>query len=109
MSKMTFKQFLTEVDVGDLQLAQQAREKEQAAASQQQAQGAFKSQVTADSPSQGDVIKAQAGNFIVTAMDMNGIHLKQLGGKRTAVLPHGTKFKATGQNTQGGKPIFTLI
>jgi len=109
MSKQTFKQFLAEVDVGDLQLARQARAKEQAGAAEQQARGAFKQKVTTDSPSQGDVIKAQAGNFMVASMDMKGIHIKQLGGQRTAVLQHGTNFKATGQNTQSGNPICELI
>lgn len=109
MPKMTFKQFLTEVDVGDLQLARQHREKEAAQAEEQRAAGAFKEKMGTDSPNQGDIIQTQSGKFMVAGMNMKGIHLKELGGERTAILPHGSKFKATDKNTQAGRSIFNLV
>ena len=97
-----------EVDVGDLQLAQQKREQELAASHREQGKDVFKQKMTGTSPVRGDVIQSKAGKFQVTNVDRNGIQVKQLGGAKTAVLPHETKFRQSGQSTGAGKPIFIM-
>lgn len=108
MNKLTFKQFLMEVDVGDLQLAQQKREQMAAQAQREQGKDVFKKEMAGMTPVRGDVIQARAGKFQVTNVDRNGIQVKQLGGAKTAVLPHGTKFRQSGESTAAGKPIFIM-
>jgi len=107
MSKLSFKQFLIEVDVGDLQLTKQAREQDMANAADAQARGGFKEKMTAASPSQGDVIQTKTGMFIVAKMSPDGILVQQAGGQKTAMLPHGTKFKPAGK-APSGKPMFVI-
>jgi len=108
MDKLTFKQFLTEIDVGDLQLAQQKRDQQAEIAHREQGKDIFKQKMAGTSPVRGDVIQSKSGKFQVTNVDRNGIQIKQLGGKETAVLPHGTKFRQSGQSTVAGKPIFVM-
>jgi len=96
-----------EVDVGDLQLAQQARQQDAAAAAAAQARGGFKEKMAGASPSKGDVIQARTGMFIVTNLSPEGIFVQQAGGQKTATIPHGTKFKSVGK-APSGKPMFVI-
>lgn len=108
MNKITFKEYLIEVDVGDLQLAKQAAEKQAIDAEQARGRDQFKKEMGGSSPSQGDVIQTTGGYFIVTKMSTQGIHVQQAGGNKTATIPHGTKFKSIGK-APSGKPAFQII
>lgn len=107
MRKMTFRDFLMEVDVGDLQLAKQATDKQSADAENIRSRDQFKNEMAA-SPSQGDVIQTRNGMFIVSKMSPQGIHVQQAGGNKTATIPQGTKFKSVGK-APGGKPMFQIV
>ncbi len=108
MDKITFIQYLTELDVGNLQLARQKRDQDVAAAGDARARDQFSQQMSSTSPSKGDVIQANGNRFMVTDMSPDGISVKQLGGDKTAMIQHGTKFKLAGKRP-GGKPVFEII
>jgi len=109
MDKMTFKQYLIELDVGDLELARQKRDQQVAAAGDQRARDQFGQQMTSNNPSEGDIIQSNGKRYVVTDMLRDGIHVRQLGGERTPdVIQHGTKFKPVGK-MPSGKPVFEII
>jgi len=105
---MTFKDFLMELDIGDLQLQQQANQQQQQAASDQEARSGFSKKMESDSPAKGDVIESKQGRFLVLGGSMEGIQVKELGGEKSGTIPHGTKFKNMGQ-AQSGKTVFSII
>ena len=107
MKKITFKEFLIEVDTGDLELAKQHQQKQ--AAQQEWKSNPFKDKMQqAASPEQGDIIQANGKNYMILKMSREGYHVKQAGGDHTAVIPHGAKFKAAGQGI-GNKNTFLLV
>jgi len=107
MPKLTFRDFLIEIDRGDFQLQHQHQEKVAGTVSDAKASGTFKQKISSESPSKGDVIKAETGTFIVTDMSIDGIQIKQAGGTKTATLSHETKFKQAG-TAPSGKPIYII-
>lgn len=108
MSKLTFKEFLMEVDVGDLQLAKQAQQREIEQKEKIAGQQQFKKKMSSSSPSPGDVIQARNGKYFVVKNSLKGIHVKQVSGDKRGIIPHGTKFKQSG-TTPGGKPIYVIV
>ncbi len=110
MTKMTFMQFLTEVDVGDLQLAQQQRQKQTVDAERSAGKDVFKKEMTGTTPVKDDVIQTSKGFYRVIDLGTKGITVQQprsVGGK-TQVIQHGTNFKNTGKKTGGGQAIFVV-
>lgn len=103
MKKITFKEYLIEFDIGDRQLAQTHAMQQDQAASENQ----FKHEMTQNSPAKGDLIKSKRGMYMVMGMSKQGIHVKQAGGNKTGILPHGTNFARAGKNDIG-KTIFTV-
>ena len=105
MSKMTFKEFLMEAD---LQIQQKQAMGGEEFAARGEGKAGFQQQQRAQSPSQGDVIEHNKKYFIITKMSVDGIHVKQAGGKQEILVPHGTKFKNIGA-TEGGKAKFAIV
>lgn len=106
MAKLTFKEFLIEVDVGDLQLAKQHQQKQ--TSQQEWRSNAFKDKMQQAAPEQGDIIQANGNNYMILKTSREGYHVKQAGGTQTAVIPHGTKFKAAGKGI-GNKNTFLMV
>lgn len=107
LSYKSFREFLLEIDVGDLELAKQHADQEAADAEAGRSQGQFKQEMAA-TPSKGDVIQSAKGYYIVIKMSPQGIHVQQAGGNSTATIPHGTKFKSVGK-APSGKPAFQIV
>ncbi len=106
MNKPTFKQFLMEIDVGDLQLAKQHSDAANMSSQEAEGKDQFQKQMNT-SPSTNDFIQLKDGFYTVTEMSRKGIHLQQVKGDKSGILPHGTKFKITGK-TKAGNPIFSV-
>ncbi len=100
--KLTFKEFLMEVDAVDLELARDLNDRNVAAAQDKSSRNDFSNQMKNSSPSKGNIIVDKNGqNYRVLGSDMKGIHVVQSGGKSTNVFPHGTKYKLVGKNEVG--------
>ena len=105
MSKITFKEFLTEVDVGQLGQAK-ARAAEQSWA-QQAAQPAqqpnqFTQATQSTFPNQGDIIRTKTGDHIFNGADRQNVYIAPEQGGKPQAFPQGSlAFKAIGQ--EGGK------
>lgn len=107
--KQSFKEYLMEFDRSDIALQQQHGAMAAPAQRQQPQQRSDFSNKMAATPQKGDVIENQAGRFVVLGGSMEGIQVKQLGGKgNTITVPHGTKFKAMGQGASG-KNVFQIV
>lgn len=102
MEKITFRDFLLEVDIGDLQYAKQAELQRQDQAGNNASRNDFGNEMKGSSPSKNNVIVDKYGQkYRVTGNDMNGINVIQLGGTSTNVFKHGTKFKPLGKSKHG--------
>jgi len=102
-------QFLTEVDVGDLQLAQQQRQKEEIDSENARSQDLFKKEQRSAFPSKGDVIVTKQGNYIFAGADRENVYIQKAGQKPQSFPQGAFGFKATGQQSKAGKPIYNII
>lgn len=106
--RQTLKEYLTEVDIGDHQLAQQAQRDRTARRDDNQARRGYNDGMESNNPNRGDIVIIKANKYIVQGGSMKGIKVKHIGGAKTGTIPHGTKFEKVGTGNNGNN-IFKAI
>jgi len=120
ITDLTFKDYLNEVDVSDLELVRQHQDERQNKLDYNKQANDFRGKMDADrvkqagtassdnEPVKGDLVVAQGRKFIVNGRNNVGFSITELGGnKKSMMLKHGYNYKQLEQ-TPLGKRVFQV-
>ncbi len=114
----TFKQYLTELDAADLQIAYDHALDKQKKVEYSQDADEFKQNMDAsrnkpqnpESPQKGDILLAKGKKYVVGESNAKGFYVRELGANKNAspiMVKHGYKF-AQVETTELGKRVFKV-
>jgi hypothetical protein len=112
MSRITFKEFLAEVEWQDLQahrdLVKTAQTQQAAAAERRAGKDQFRKSAAATFPNKGDIIRTKAGDHVFAGSDKQNVYIQTKAGQKPQSFPHGAfGFKAIGE--ENGKTVYQVI
>jgi len=118
--ELTFKTYLEEVDVSDLQLVRQHQDERQKALDYNKDANEYKNQMQSDrvkqagtsssdeEPVKGDIIVHNNKKYMINGRNNVGFSITELGGnKKSMMLKHGYKYVEI-EKTPLGKRVFKL-
>jgi len=108
MNKLSFKQFLTEVDWQDFQAHRglvktaQANQERQAGAEQ------FRKSAAQTFPNRGDIVRTSAGDHVFAGSDKQNVYIQTQAGGKLQSFPQGAfGFKAMGE--ENGRMVYQVV